>query len=122
MIITLNQKEIESILVDGLVGMGILHGKEAKVTMVAGRSPAGMTAEVKFDAPVIVEGTIGPGPSGFSSAVSAAAIPTKMAETYGSSNPEGLPAKTDAEDANESETADKVKPNTPLFGADAKSA
>lgn len=47
MIITLNQKEIEKMILTGLGKMGIKH-KDAVITMVAGRSPAGMTAEVKL--------------------------------------------------------------------------
>lgn len=47
MLITLNQKEIETMILAGLADMGIPHDG-ADITMIAGRSPNGMTAEIKL--------------------------------------------------------------------------
>ncbi len=93
MIITLNQQEIEKMILLGLTNMGIPH-EGATITMVAGRSPTGISAEVSLaqaEIPVLAEGHYTEGPSGFSPG-KAETIVTGTNEVVGSSNPEGAAA------------------------------
>lgn len=57
MLITLNQKEIETMILRGLTDMGIPHDN-ATINMVAGRSPNGITAEVKLSPSAKIATTI----------------------------------------------------------------
>lgn len=129
MVITLNQKEIESMLINGLANMGMLQGAAHKVTLIAGRSPAGMTAEIKLtpqETPPIPVGAI---PRETFSGESHTSILETISEEYCGDNPDGVDAmkkevvkpQVDPESKPAKQTK-KVKSNTPLFGKDAESA
>lgn len=124
MIITLNQKEIERMILRGLADMGIPHD-DATITMVAGRSPAGMTAEVKLtpqETPPIPVGAL---PQETFSGEGRAPVLETTNEEYGGNNPDGVDAmkeETEKTEDKPEKKAKKVKADAPLFGANAKSA
>lgn len=119
MIVTFNEKEIRNMILDGLRKMGIDPG-EAKVTMIAGRSPNGMTAEVALTvvtAPVISVEAI---PRETFSGTNKASILETTSEEYGGSNPDGVDAmKAEAENGDDGDGAlagaDEIKPTETLF-------
>ncbi len=90
MLITLEQKEIESMILAGLTTMGIPH-EGAVIKMIAGRNPAGVSAEVRLGTAKTVTGSYGEGPSGFSGESNGPAVETTH-ETLGSNNPDGIEA------------------------------
>ena len=93
MIITLNEKEIKDMIITGLAEMGVPHDN-AEITMIAGRGPAGMTAEIKIGAvtPSVTVRPLAP-------------------EVITSNNPEGAAAA-----AKEEEGSSKTDASKPLFG------